>query len=217
MNNLRKNGIWVLRANEVVRRIIHKCVTCRKLRGKLGDQKMSDLPKKRCCEAVPFRHCGVDMFGSFIIREKRSNLKRYCALFTCFASRAVHIEATCTMETDSFIQALRRFIPRRGKVRSIRSDNGTNFFGTNSELRKALEEMSQEQIRDYLLQNGTDWITWYKNPPGVSYMGGVWERQIQSARNILVALLKTHGQSLNDEGLRTLVAETEAIINSGIP
>ena len=214
LNNLRKNGIWVLSANAVVRRIIHKCVTSRKLRGKLGDQKMSDLPKERCCEAAPFTHCGVGMFGPFTIRERRSDPKRYCALFTCFASRAVHIEVTCTMETDSFIQALRRFIARQGKVRSIRSDNGTNFVGTDSELRKALEEMNQEQIRDYLLQNGTDWITWYKNPPGASHMGGVWERQIQSARNILAALLKTHGQSLNDEGLRTLVAETEAIINS---
>ena len=214
LNNLRKNGIWVLCANAVVRRIIHKCVTCRKLRGKLGDQKMSDLPKERCCEAAPFTHCGVDMFGPFTIRERRSDLKRYFALFTCFAIRAVHIKVTCTMETDSFIQALRRFIARRGKVRSIRSDNGTNFVGTDSELRKALEEMNQEQIRDYLLQNGTDWITWYKNPLGASHMGGVWERQIQSARNILAALLKTHGQSLKDEGLRTLVAETEAIVNS---
>ena len=117
LNNLRKNGIWVLGANAVVRRIIHKCVTCRKLRGKFGDQKMSDLPKERCCEAAPFTHCGVDMFGPFIVRERRSNLKRYCALFTCFASRAVHIEVTCTMETDSFIQALRRFMARRGKAR----------------------------------------------------------------------------------------------------
>ena len=32
------------------------------------------------------------------------------ALFTCFASRAVHIELTCTMETDSFIQDLCRFM-----------------------------------------------------------------------------------------------------------
>ena len=45
-------------------------------------------------------------------------------------------------------------------------------------------------------------------------MGGAWEYHIQSARNILAALLKTHGQSLNDKGLRTLVVETEAIINS---
>ena len=112
LNNLKKNGIWVLGANAVVRRIIHKCVMCRKLRGKFGDQKMSDLPKERYCEATAFPHCGVDMFGPFIIRDRRSNLKRYCTLFTCFASRAVHIEITCTMETDSFIQALRRFMSR---------------------------------------------------------------------------------------------------------
>ena len=53
-----------------------------------------------------------------------------------------------------------------------------------------------------------------QNPPGASHMGGVWERQIACARSILAALLKTHGHSFNDEGLRTLVAETEAIINS---
>ena len=125
LNNLRKNSIWVLDANAVVRKIIHKCVICRKLHGKFGDQKMSDLPKERCCEAAPFTHCGVDMFGTFIVRERRSNLKRCCALFTCFASRVVHIEVTCTMETDSFIQVLRRFMARRGKIRSIRSDSGT--------------------------------------------------------------------------------------------
>ena len=45
-------------------------------------------------------------------------------------------------------------------------------------------------------------------------MGGAWELQIQSARNIPASLLKTHGHSFNDEGSTTLVAETEAIINS---
>ena len=191
LNNLKNNGIWVLRANAVVRRIIHKCVTCRKLRGKFGDQKISVLPKEKCCEAAPFTHYGVDMFEPFIIRQRRSNLKRYCALFTCFASRSVHIEVTCTMETDSFIQALRRFMARRGKVRSIRSDNGTNIVGNDNELRESMEEINQEQIRDYLLQNGTGWITLYKNPPGASHMGGVWKHQVRSARSILAVLLKT--------------------------
>ena len=44
-------------------------------------------------------------------------------------------------------------------------------------------------------------------------MGGVWERQIGSVRNILLSLLKTHGRSLNDESLRIVLAETEAILN----
>ena len=32
-------------------------------------------------------------------RERRTNPKQYCALFTCSASTAFHIEVTCTMET----------------------------------------------------------------------------------------------------------------------
>ena len=72
----------------------------------------------------------------FVIRERRSDLKRYCALFTCFASRAAHIEVANAMDTDYFIQALRRFIARRGAVRSIRSDNGINFAGASNELKK---------------------------------------------------------------------------------
>ena len=52
-----------------------------------------------------------------------------------------------------------------------------------------------------------------KNPPLASHMGGVWERQIQSARAILSFLLKTHGQSL-DESLITFMTEAEDILNS---
>ena len=37
---------------------------------------------------------------------------------------------------------------------------------------------------------------------------------IRSARTIFEALLKTHGSSLNDENLGTLITETKAIISS---
>ena len=156
LNNLRQNGFWILSTNEVVRGMIHRCANCRKLRGKFRVQKMADLPKVRCLEVPPFTHCGVDMFGPYTIRERRSNLKRYCALSTCFANRAVHIEVTNALDTDSFIQALRRFIARRGPVRSIRSENGTNFVGAANELRKALDEMNHEQVKYYLQKNGRD-------------------------------------------------------------
>ena len=45
-------------------------------------------------------------------------------------------------------------------------------------------------------------------------MGGVRERQIKSARNILSSLLKTDGTSLNVEALTTLMTEVEAVFNS---
>ena len=45
-------------------------------------------------------------------------------------------------------------------------------------------------------------------------MGGVWERQIRSAKIILSSLTKTHSMSLNEESLSTLNAEVKAIVNS---
>ena len=118
-------------------------------------------------------------------KRKTIRLKRYAALFTCFSSRAVHIEITNTIDADSFIMALHRFLVRRGSVWSIWLDNGTNFIGASNELKKVLKEIDHLKIKNYLQGNGTDWILWHKNPPGATYMGGVWERQIQTTRGIL--------------------------------
>ena len=85
---------------------------------------MADLPKERLTPAPPFTYCGVDYFGPFRIKEGRKELKRYGVLFTCLSSRAVHIEAANSPETNSFLNALRRFIARREPVHEIRSDRG---------------------------------------------------------------------------------------------
>ena len=48
---------------------------------------------------------------------------------------------------------------RRSPVRSIKSDNGTNFVKAANELKKALNEMNHEQVKRYFQKNGSDWIT----------------------------------------------------------
>ena len=154
------------------------------------------------------------MFGPFEIKERRNTLERYGALFTCLAGRAIHIEMTNSIDTDLFILAPRHFIARRGNIRSIRCDNGSNFIGAEKELEKCMNEMDNKRIGDFLLEKRADWIVWKKNPPMSSYMGGVWERQIRSARTILSSLIRTHSMSLDEESLSTLFAEVEAIVNS---
>ena len=140
---------------------------------KLGEQKMADLPNDRTLEGPPFTKCGVDIFGPFLIKEGRKELKIHRALFTCLASRTVHIECTCSMDTDSFIQALRRFISRRGNIRVLRSDNGSNFVGVQKELGNAFKEMDHQKIQYFLQNIGADYIIWHRNPPASSHMGGV--------------------------------------------
>lgn len=49
------------------------------------------------------------------------------------------------------------------------------------------------------------------NPPSGSHHGGIWERQIRTIRRVLCAILRQ--QTLDEEGLQTLLCEVEAIIN----
>ena len=121
------------------------------------------------------------------------------------------------METDSFIMALQRMIPRRGNIKGMRCDNGTNFVGTENELKRPFQEMNHTKIKHFLQENGADWLVWTRNTPTASHMGGVWEQQIKSARNTLSSLLKTHRTSLNGQALTTLMTEVEAVLNSGPP
>ena len=73
--------------------------------------------------------------------------------------------------------------------------------------------MDDNKIQSSMEGIGGDWIKWHKNPPFVCHMHGIWERQTRSARAIFVSMLKTHGKSLDDESLLTLMFEVEGILN----
>ena len=119
INDIRSNGFWVLNCTATMKSMISKCVECSKLCGKTSQQKMSDLPEEWLIEKPPFNYCSLDMFGSFLVQECQKIHRCYGAMFTCLCSCAVHIETTNSMITDSFIQALRRLISRRGNIRII--------------------------------------------------------------------------------------------------
>ena len=125
--------------------------------------------------AAPFTYSAVDHFGPFFVKEGRKEVKWYGIIFTCLASRAIHIETANSLETDAFINALRRFQAERGSVRQLRSDCGTNFIGAHRELKEGLEEMNENKIRARLLEDNCEWISFKFNPPSASHMVGSWE------------------------------------------
>ncbi|KAL7840982.1 hypothetical protein SRHO_G00246730 [Serrasalmus rhombeus] len=200
---------WITHANAATRKILSSCGLCRRFKGKLGEQKMADLPLERLIpDLPPFTNVGVDYFGPFEVKRGRSFVKRYGVIFTCMASRAIHLEVAYSLDTDACINAIRRFICRRGQVSHLRSDNGTNFTGAERELKEALAALNHDKIQKVFLQEG---IKWSFNAPTASHHGGAWERIIRMVRKILISLL--HQQTLDDEGLHTVLCEVEAIIN----
>ena len=100
---------------------------------------------------------------------------------------------------------------RRGKVRQLFSDQGTNFVGAKNEFLSALNE---NVVHSFLLKNDCEMVDFKFNVPCASHMGGAWERLIRSVRAVLSSLLRSQGTQVDDETLRTLFTEAENIVNS---
>ena len=175
---------------------------------------MTDLPVDRISPAPPLSYVWLVVFGPWQIcaRRTRGGLaysKRWAALFACMSARAVHIEVIESMDTLSFINALRRFLAIRGPVIQLCSDCGTNFVGACNELQAVLKPSDASPVKRYLLKEGCEWLF---NPPHASHTGGAWERMIGVARRVLEAMLAdVSPKHLTHEVLTTLMAEVSAI------
>ena len=201
---------WIVKGIGAVKRVIGRCILCRKITATAGQQMMAPLPLCRvqkgwCC----FESVGMDYFGPLVVRRGRGSEKKYGCLFTCLQTRAVHLEIAGSLTTDSFILCLMRFVGRRGRPSEIYSDNGSNFVGAVSELKEAMSRWDGRRISDRLANEG---IKWHFNPPSSSHRGGVWERIIRSVRRLLYVLTKE--QLLSEETLSTCFVEIERILNN---
>lgn len=204
-----RNKFWVVKGRSAVRRNLRKCRHCRRRNARPGEQFMANLPADRLTpDKRPFTYVGVDFFGPFEVKQGRSVVKRYGCIFTCLAIRAIHVEIAHSLDVDSMINALRRFISIRGCPERIRSDQGTNFKAASKELDEELK-LEKSRIRDFCLKKEIEWVF---NPPASSHKGGAWERMIRTVRQVLRATLKE--QLVSDEVLATFVAEAVYIINS---
>ena len=202
---------WVINGHATVRKVLNECRICRLKYPVSGSQIMAPLPVHRVTPGKPAFTCvGVDYAGPFFIKAGRTTLKRYLCVFTCLATRAVHLEPSFSLDTPSFLQTYQRFISRRGTPQTIYSDNGSNFVGAVKELRDGFKRLDKQAICDRLSRQS---IEWRFNPPAASHQGGVWERVIRSVRKIMLALTDQQRQ-LTDEEFFTFAAEVERILNN---
>ena len=116
-----REKFWITKGRKTVKQVLSKCVPCKRSKQPLAKQRMADLPSDRVTpHEAPFTNVGVDYFGPIEVKRARSQIKRYGCLFTCLVTRAIHLEMAYSLETDSFINCLERFMARRGKPKVIR-------------------------------------------------------------------------------------------------
>ena len=171
VRSLVQQRFWVIGLRNALRSIKSKCVSCRKLTVQRMHPLMADLPKERVeGSADLFKNTGVEYFGPLEVTLLRGPLKHWCCLFTCLATRAVHIEVVNGLDTDACMMATTSFMARRGKPYIIISDKGTNFVGASRDFRECFNERDRDAVRGRL-ENSR--VIWRFNALGLRHFGGI--------------------------------------------
>ncbi|XP_043203370.1 uncharacterized protein LOC122371261 [Amphibalanus amphitrite] len=201
---------WVPQARQAIRTVVRRCQACRVRKAQPHSAQMAPLPASRVTMLRgAFYATGVDFFGPIWSKRGRSDVKLWGVIFRCLATKAVHLELTDSLDTQAALMAISRFQARRGNVRELWSDNGRNLRAAEKELRRVLQELDQDELRQKL---GVDKIEWKFSPPSDPEAGGVWERRVRTVKETLAAILKEHKPRY--EVLLTLFCEVEKILNS---
>ena len=131
---------WIPSIQQYVRKLLRRCVTCNKMMGKPYRALDSPpLPKVRVTESPPFTVIGVDFTGALYVKEGEEERKVYICLFTCAATRAVHLEVVSDLTVETFLLAFRRFSSRKSLPHTMISDNASTFLAAAKDLQRLFE------------------------------------------------------------------------------
>jgi hypothetical protein len=203
---------WVLKAGQAVSEAIRKCRRCMEVRNLPAGQIQAPLRSIRTdLPLKAFWKVCVDFAGPYWVKVGRgmARAKRFLCLFTCPQTRAVHLELAMGSSTGDFLNCLQRFTSRRGRFTDLYSDNGTNFHGAETELRRLVQDLDHEQLDQYA-ENGK--FQFHFNPAHAPHMGALFESMIKSSKRAIRAVLRD--QDVTDNELSTIFSGAEDILNS---
>ena len=184
--------------------MLHNCSICKRFISRpYTTQPPPPLPSMRVQDAPPFTHVGVDFAGTLYIKDAK---KVWICLYTCCATRAVHLEVVPNMTMEAFINCFRLFTARRGFPSRVLSNNGKTF---KSAHRVLLNLLAQPTVTKYFLDTSIKWIF---NLERARWWGGIFEQLVKSMKQ---CLKRTVGSAkLTSDELLTVVTEVEATLNS---
>ncbi|XP_062709631.1 uncharacterized protein LOC109432424 [Aedes albopictus] len=199
----------ISKLRSLVDKVTKSCLWCRVAKATPRPPAMATLPEFRLTPFIrAFTFVGLDYFGPVFVRVGRSLAKRWVAVFTCLTIRAVHLEVVHTLNTESCIMAVRRFVSRRGPPREFYTDNGTCFQGASRELKEEIDRRNETLALTFTSAE----TSWKFIPPAAPHMGGAWERLVRSVKVATGAVLDA-ARKPDDETLETVLLEAEAMIN----
>ena len=203
-----RTRFWITRGRQAVKKVLNKCVVCKKHQGKSYDGPMiADLPDFRVKKAEPFSNVGLDFAGPLWIKSSHNEMiKCFISLFTCCVTRAVHLELVEDMGVQTFIRCFKRFTARRGVPVLVVSDNAQTFKAMDRHL---LKLYNHPEVRAEFEKKKVEWRFILER---ASHWAGFYERLVGSTKRCLKKVLGNARLSYDE--MHTMLVEVECTLNA---
>ncbi|XP_055686927.1 uncharacterized protein LOC129792164 [Lutzomyia longipalpis] len=212
LSSLRQR-FWPIDGRRLTRHVVYHCVRCFKVKPRVQEQLMGDLPEHRASKLAAFTATGMDFAGPVLLKtgiRKGTTTKAYILVLVCMSTKAIHLELVSSLTTNAFIAALRRFTSRRGAPKYIYSDNAKTFVGADRELKELLASTEYtDDVGNFMSGKG---IQWRFQPPRAPHHGGLWEAGVKSCKYHLKRIVGA--TPLNFEEMTTVLTQIESVLNS---
>ncbi|XP_058840265.1 uncharacterized protein LOC131695765 [Topomyia yanbarensis] len=211
-----RERFWPVYTSNLVRQVIHECVACFRVRPKVHDQIMADLPAERVTPCSPFQRVGVDYCGPFSVvypHRRCRPVKCFVAVYICLTTKAIHLEIAADLTTQAFLASLKRFSARRGKPELIMCDNAKNFVGAKRELDELRKLFHNQQFQNTVAKEAADDRIEFRFIPARSpNFGGLWESAVKSFKTLFKRTIGLN--TLVYDEMQTVLIQIESILNS---
>ena len=206
-----REGFIILGLTQFLQKLTKTCMFCKKLKNKPLTQRMADLPAYRFSMPLrAFSKVGIDFAGPLHIKQLgrgKPRLKSYILVFSCLQTRAIHLEATESQDTDSVLNAFSRFTSIRGMPLEVLSDNWKAFVTEDKELQSWVRYLDDDLIIKSELAN----VIWHFTPPYGPHHGGTYEIMVKASKRALDTLCKRADLTMDE--FRTVLSRVCALLN----
>ena len=122
--------VWIVKGRSLAKKVVSKCVVCRRERKLLESQQMGVLKEQHLTVCPPWTYVSLDFCGPVQVRgevEKQKAMKCWILVYVDQSSRAISLLLAPGYSTADFLLKHDYFTTQRGIPKKIVSDRGTQL------------------------------------------------------------------------------------------
>ena len=190
----RRRGYWIVRGRVLAKKVVERCLVCRRIRARMEQQVMADLPREVFqipCRA--FSRVQIDYAGAVMVKDqvkRRTQRKCFPLLFVCLNSGGLHVQLATGYSAEEFLVQLQFFAALRGDPTYIHTDMGSQLVSAGKAVMEGDKpNFPWEEITSSEKTRGMEFI---HCPTQSQWRNGKAESAVRALKNTLKHLVPGH-------------------------